>query len=280
VSALVAPLREESGHGRDIPRPYIILPPLAGPKSYAPGEKLSFGLVLFGSIIQLLPYIMLSLSKLEENGLGRKVQANNGKRGHFKITSIEAYHPFQNERQLVYRAGKAIVNSNTLAITIKDVQERAATLSKEQITLNFLTPTRINDQERAIGRAEFRPILHRLLDRLSAIQAIYGSDDAPPLYDTYGLVERAETIHCSDDATTWRKLNGYSRRTQSATVLGGLVGRATFVGDLAPYLEPLVWGELIHIGKNCVKGNGWYMIEGEGVKNANLQACFENRDER
>lgn len=33
VSALVAPLREENERGRDIPRPYVILPPLGGKNS-------------------------------------------------------------------------------------------------------------------------------------------------------------------------------------------------------------------------------------------------------
>ena len=39
VSALVAPLREESPRGRDIPRPYIILPPLGSARRYEPGEE-------------------------------------------------------------------------------------------------------------------------------------------------------------------------------------------------------------------------------------------------
>ncbi len=42
--------------------------------------------------------------------------------------------------------------------------------------------------------------------------------------------------------------------------IGGLVGTATFVGNLTPFLELLVIGELIHVGKNVVKGDGWYKI--------------------
>ena len=48
------------------------------------------------------------------------------------------------------------------------------------------------------------------------------------------------------------------------TPIGGLVGQVTLAGDLAPLRELLVWGSLIHVGKNAVKGDGWYMIMGDG----------------
>src|SRR5215469_5760584 len=44
VSACVAPLREENARGQDIPRPYVIVPPLEGAKRYQPGERFSFGM--------------------------------------------------------------------------------------------------------------------------------------------------------------------------------------------------------------------------------------------
>ena len=76
VSAIVAPLREEHVRGRDIPRPYIILPPLGEARKYAPGDLLLFGLTLFGSIVELLPYIILSIGAVETYGLGLKCQQN------------------------------------------------------------------------------------------------------------------------------------------------------------------------------------------------------------
>src|SRR5512145_73097 len=45
VAALVAPLREEGEHGnQQRPRPYTVRPPLGGPRTFEPGEVLSFGL--------------------------------------------------------------------------------------------------------------------------------------------------------------------------------------------------------------------------------------------
>src|SRR5437660_1683477 len=106
VSALVAPLREENERGRDIPRPYIILPPLGQARRYQPGDTLIFGLTLFGSIVQLLPYIMLSLKTLEAKGLGRKLPENRNQRGKFIIQQIESYQPFTGKRHVLYEAGK------------------------------------------------------------------------------------------------------------------------------------------------------------------------------
>ena len=52
----------------------------------------------------------------------------------------------------------------------------------------------------------------------------------------------------------------YSSRSRQRTPIGGLVGQVTLAGDLAPLRELLVWGSLIHVGKNAVKGDGWYRI--------------------
>ncbi len=258
VSALVAPLREENIRGRDIPRPYLILPPLKGARALAPGEKLTFGLTLFGSIIELLPYILLSLPTLETVGLGKRGQ--DGRRGQFKVKRVESYHPLSGERQSIYEAGKAQVHAATLSVTAADVRAKVATLAKDRITLEFLTPTHIKDQERPVGRAEFRPLMHRLLERLSALRVAYGNGQEQSYEERKQYVDLAQHVRCLEDATYWERLNSYSRRTRESMAIGGLLGRATFSGDLAPFLESLVWGELIHVGKNCVKGSGWYKI--------------------
>ncbi len=260
VSTLVAPLREENGRGRDIPRPYIILPPLGGARCFAPGEPLTFGLTLFGSIIHLLPYIMLSLQTLESVGLGRRVQTQNGKRGQFTVKQVETYNPLNGKREVIYRSGKPIVGASTISVTVADVQAKAAALAKEKITLEFLTPTRIKDQEHPIRRIEFRPIFHRLLERLTALRVEYGNGQEQSYEERKHFVDLAQRIHCIDDAMHWEEVSSYSRRIKELSSISGFVGHATFAGDLSPFLEFLVWGELTHVGKNCVKGNGWYRI--------------------
>jgi len=280
VSALVAPLREENPRGRDIPRPYIILPPLETSHMYAPGEIFTFGITLFGSIIQLLPYLVMSVKGLEENGLGHRLAENGGQRGTFVIKQIEAYHPLSGARHPIYQKGQASVQVPPFSVSESDVVAKASTLSTEKLTLDFMTPTRIIDQDQLVRQLTFRSLALRLKERLRSLHAEYGQDSAMQQSTIPGqqegsvlaetgekrqepdIVHLAASITCQKDATVWEDVKSYSRRQHRFTPVGGFMGQITFVGDLEPFRELLTWGELIHVGKSAVKGNGWYRIIG------------------
>jgi hypothetical protein len=261
VSALVAPLREEHVRGRDIPRPYIILPPLGETRRYEPGETLQFGITLFGSIIQLLPYLMLSISMLETAGLGQRLTENQGQRGRFRILTVENYNPISGERRNLYSKGEQLFQVPTVAVTEDDIRKRAEQLPDDRVTLTFLTPTRIVTREHLLRRATFAPIIHRLLERLMALESAYGGGASMTMEEMWSLVEHAEEVECVEDSTRWSDAKSYSNRQKRFTPIGGLVGQATFTGHLTPFREYLLWGELIHIGKSCVKGDGWYRVD-------------------
>ncbi len=265
VSALVAPLREENARGRDIPRPYIVLPPLGKARRYEPGQELLFGITLFGNIVQLFPYIVLSLPLLESSGLGKRVTEGGKQRGRFQIKRIDAYHPLSKERRTIYQADHRLVDTPALSVTADEVRAKAATLATDTLTLHFLTPTRLVEQAHPLRKMAFRPLIWRLFDRLTALQGEYGdsSNGESITGDLYQMLDLAESVRCIEDATAWEEVQSYSHRQRSFSPIGGLCGRVTFAGDLAPFRELLIWGELIHVGKNCVKGNGWYTIEAE-----------------
>ena len=261
VSAIVAPLREENERGQDIPRPYVIEPPLEGARRYQPGDTFAFGLTLIGSIVQLLPYILLSLPQIEAGGLGRVLGENAGKRGRFQVEKVETYHPFTSERQTIYEQGQTHVQAPAITIQAQEWAQSAAQLDPARVTLRFLTPLRLVDREHLVKRATFRPLIHRLLERYFALEHHYGNQSEGIAWEEKeAYLRQAESIICTNDQTTWLEFQSYSNRQKRSTPISGLLGEATFEGQLAPFLTLLIAGEIIHVGKSAVKGNGKYHI--------------------
>ena len=261
VAALIAPLRDDPSEGGDQrPRPYVVQPPPGG--RLVPGEELAFGLRLFGSAAVLFPYVVMAAHGLEQSGLGRPLRANGGRRGLLQIERIEALHPLSGARQTLAGRGQAQVHSPGLPVSADEVRAHAAALPPDRLTLRLRTPLRLIDDGRLVKRLTLRPLVQRLLRRLDDLCVAYGGGllelDAPR------LLALAEQARVADDQTRWVDLVSSSSRLHTRTPIGGLVGQITFAGDLAELRELLLWGSLVHIGKNAVKGDGWVEVRGNG----------------
>ena len=276
VSALVAPLRDEFPRGRDIPRPFVVRPPLiaaAGQEieglRLETGQRVTFGLTLIGSAGKLFPYVVLAAQMMEQNGLGRPLREHRWRRGRFALERMEALHLFTGAQATLFERNKQQVRSPELAITGEDVAARAAALSSERISLRFLTPTRLTEHGALVHQPQPGALVRRLAERLDALEHEYASiPGQQPLSETtkvagrWRAVAEAADLQMTDSEARWVDTKSYSSRQQRALPIGGFVGAATFTGALTPALrELLVWGEIVHVGKNCVKGDGWYQIE-------------------
>ncbi|MGB4801194.1 MAG: CRISPR system precrRNA processing endoribonuclease RAMP protein Cas6, partial [Anaerolineae bacterium] len=63
------------------------------------------------------------------------------------------------------------------------------------------------------------------------------------------------------DQTQWVDLHSPSRQKHYATPIGGFTGQATYTSEHWEQLLPwLLWGQVTQVGKNTVKGNGWYEV--------------------
>ncbi|HMQ34001.1 MAG TPA: CRISPR system precrRNA processing endoribonuclease RAMP protein Cas6 [Chloroflexaceae bacterium] len=259
VAALLAPMRDEEQKGSDQrPRPYVTRPPTGGARTYAPGEPLSFGLALFGSAAALYPYTVMAASELERAGMGLRLPQLGGRRGALRLAAIEAINPLTGERQPLYRPATGQVAQPGLALDAAAVRAHAATLPGDRVTLHLHTPLRIIEQDRLLRRIALRPLIQRLMRRLDDLSIAYG--DGPLGLDFRALLAVAEEVQVAEDRTRWVDVVSVSHRHGRRTPIGGLIGSATFEGDLRPLRELLVWGSLIHVGKNAVKGDGWYSI--------------------
>jgi len=275
VSALVAPLRDEHPRGRDLPRPFVVRPPLIAAAAsetqgmrLEPGQQVTFGLTLIGRAGKLFPYVVLAAPGMERSGLGRALREHRWRRGRFTVDRIEAVHPFSGAQAPLFVRGAQQVRALELGITAADVAERAASLSAARLALRFLTPTQLTAEKTLLSRPEPLPLLRRLAERMDALEREYApgqppsaSGAAPAVGRWYAVAESAQ-LHLETCDVRWVAAQSHSSRQRRLLPIGGFVGRATYSGALTPAVrELLVWGEVLHVGKNCVKGDGWYQIE-------------------
>jgi hypothetical protein len=304
VSALVAPLRDEAPRGRDVPRPFVLRPPRGEHRVFAADETLRFGLNLFGQAATLFPYVVLSVSALEGMGMGRPLPELRGRRGRFRVETIEAlainqrednsgsiadgnehklrdtpsphppcpsvssvvqsphFHGSTPERAALYTAGKPVAHKPGLPQGAAQVAARAARLPADRLRLYLLSPLHLTAQGRPLDRFDLAVLVARLVERLDALQREYGAPDGTTSTPEQRAAwqEAARAVRVAQDETHWATALSHSRRTGDSVSVGGLVGHVELAGDLAELRELLVWGELVHVGKNAVKGNGWYQL--------------------
>jgi hypothetical protein len=256
VSSLVAPLRDENKGGRDAPRPYSIRSPKAR-DWYRPGEYLTFGITLLGKMLPLLPYVVMSAHNMSQFGLGTP-EPTTGRRGRFTIVAVESVNLLNGSCQKLLNQQKQ-VDFPTLAITQAHVKARVAQLNPTGLEIELTSPLRLVDNGQLVRRFSFRPLFQRLVERLSALQKEYG-DNSACLIDYPRLLSQAAQVRVVEDKTAWQDIPSYSSRQQRNTPIGGLVGKARIEGDLSSLLPYLVWGEVLQVGKDVVKGNGCYLL--------------------
>jgi hypothetical protein len=134
------------------------------------------------------------------------------------------------------------------------VERRAAALPPGRLTVRFLTPARLKHNGKYVRIPEFHVLVRALLRRLSSLA--YFHCGARWETDYAGLVAQAGQVRLADSGARWVDWERYSGRQEREINLGGIVGEATYQGDLAPFLPLLAAGELVHVGKATVFGNG------------------------
>jgi hypothetical protein len=244
-----------------VPRPFIIAPPDDERTRIPAGERLTFGLTLIGRATNYLPYFIAVFRELGRVGLGRPFDSPQGKRrGQYRLLAIDAVSPWDGATAPVYRAEDDMVRTANITVGGEDVAAHAARLSPDRLTLTFLTPTRLKHQGRWVRHGPpFDALVKALLSRVSSLSYFHCGQRFET--DFRGLIDRAAGVRIERSETYWEDWARFSGRQKQWVEMGGLVGRVSYEGDLYNYLPLLALGELIHIGKGTVFGNGQYRIE-------------------
>lgn len=224
--------------GRDLPRPYAIEPRTNRAEA---GEVWSFSLTLIGCAAQFEAMVVEAVAAAAGRGIGRK-------RGRSLLLTTRWISPTGG-------APLTVLDDATLPM---------ADLPTHALALTFHTPLRLIQHGRLVRQPHLDVLVQRLFERLEALSVQYGSDPpAPEMWqhhrrETELVASAAELL---DDRTHWHDAWSGSKRTATVTPTGGLVGSAVWRGDLTPLLPWLRWGEALHVGKNAVKGDGWFSVE-------------------
>ncbi|WP_374495458.1 CRISPR system precrRNA processing endoribonuclease RAMP protein Cas6 [Zoogloea sp.] len=228
-----------------IPRAYVIEPPQWGEKTYAPGETLSFHLVLAGRVVEQLPLILWAFHKGFERSVGR---------GDGTATLTQVWHVIGKDATPILDGPGGNIARH--ATTVPPVPDFAG----DAVTLHFDSPLRLQTNGRRATAEEFTPrkLLMRLVGRIALIHEFHGAGPLPLNFKA--LAAQAETLG-SDKQLKWRDWSRYSSRQQQKIDLGGVIGSWRLTGEIAPFIPFLYLGQWLHVGKEATFGLGGYRLE-------------------
>lgn len=280
VCWLMATELPDHHRGRDVPRPYVVEPPLpapdqaGSPQRYEPGQRFTLGLSLFARAVSLFPYLVVALPLMGQEGIGLPLPENApahrpqwARRGQFALRAIHAVQPLSGQESVVLAEGDSLVIAPEAPLTDAGVAAACDRLLAQigdpgLVQIEFLTPTRIVQQGRLVRGPSLGPLVRRLLERLDALRTEYAAE--PPLADRDRLIELADSVRRVRDHTRWIEVDSHSQRLKRSTPRSGFLGAVTYQAEAEVWralLPPLLWGQAIHVGKNATKGDGWYRIQ-------------------
>lgn len=243
--------RLDPGHAR---RAYSLVPPLPPVERLEPGQRFSFTLTLYGDGWQFLPYFVLAVSQMGYEGVGVG-------RGRFTLRSITARNPLRQREEVILAPGDDLVKAPELAVSWADALGPLPALPNNVLTLHFLSPTRLIDEQHLAKEADFAPFFRRLLRRLDDLRVQLAGELARDRAQVAALHQAADAVLKVDAATRWIELIPRSGRDGREKPLSGFVGWVAYqAADWEPLWPYIRFGQALQVGKNVTKGNGVYQI--------------------
>lgn len=221
------------------------------------------GLILIGDAIQYLPYFIYTFDLLGKNGIGRG-------RGSCQLQEVYTVSP-QDDAKSIYCSKTR--KSESFREDCIDLSRPILSISEgknvhdatEEITLRFLTPTRLKYDGKLTINLEFHVFIRQLLRRLFLLRHYHCkkslSDVGLPSEGYHRmLIERAYATGIKGSNLRWCDWERYSRRQDTRMKLGGFVGDIVYKGDISPFCPFIKAGEILHVGKGTSFGLGKYII--------------------
>ncbi|MCP4417059.1 MAG: hypothetical protein GY805_10580, partial [Chloroflexi bacterium] len=152
-------------------RAYTIVPPIPSQWDLQPRDCFNFGLTLFGEGYSYLPYFVLAISEM-----GRSEGLGPGRReglGRFDLTAISAIDPLRGDCKLMLRPGESVVTLPDQLLdwtaVSKISQHHLKNLPDNTLTIQFLTPARLEEKKHLYKIPDFSVLFRRLLYRIDEL---------------------------------------------------------------------------------------------------------------
>lgn len=240
-----APMTHSLQKFSKIPNPYVIEAPDWGRRSYQPGDKLSFSIVLIGKALYHLPLVIYALQKAF---LKDVVHGTANLNGVFCFNSQEG-------EQLIYSPSYSQVLEHSQTLLLSNIFKPMSVAK-----MRFLTPLRIQENGLALSaeRLTTDKILMTLCRRLGLLLELQShSQFIIPFVELKAL---AQTCEIEKDLY-WQDWVRYSSRQQQKMHLGGVMGSLELSHLPEIFSLFLYIGQWVHFGKNTSFGLGQYVLE-------------------
>jgi|GEM_PF-542214 len=246
---------------KDIPRGFVIKPPLDVESSYDKERPFVFDLVIFGKHCVSFPWFIVALNLLSDIGIGLN-------RARFSISDISIWDG--DSFVTIYNPETRMIQNEQYFITAETLMKNMKTFP-DTITLKFLTTTRIKynptgekGKSTIVKRPEFHHIIRRLVQRLNILSTIYC--DCKFMDDVDSLIEASTQIKTVSSDLIWHHMTRKSKSMKDKEGMpathdqSGFTGSITFEGNLEGFMPLLLLGQYVHVGEDTVFGNGWYEV--------------------
>lgn len=237
---------------QDVPRPFVIEPPLDHKQRYMAGDTLEFGLILIGRGIDFLPYFLVGFEGLGAAGLGRD-------EAKARLERVEALEPFCPVGVPIYQDGHALSLTDLPLLNLAELPNRASGLAAD-LRLELRTPLRVKSRGAYIEQFDLAAITQAACWRVATLAAFHGPDRWQDDYRP--LVEAARSVRIEGSEVRWVDWDRTSTRggERRRMTLGGLIGSASLRKVPVDVRAALLAASVLHVGKASVFGHGWLQL--------------------
>ena len=225
------------------PHPYVLEPPPDTQTHYSAGDAFDFTLFLFGRFNEYLPYFIFAFEQMGQMGAGQRI---NGHRPRFVLEKVTA------NGGEIYTGAARKIQGNYLPENMVFPATPSSPVHRMEIIL--LTPLRLKYLNELESALPFHVLIRAALRRVSSLFAAYG--DGEPALDYRGLVRRAQEITIEESHLHWFDWRRWSNRQDQEMLMGGLIGKIAYCGDLTEFIPLLLLCETLHLGKQTAFGLG------------------------